>query len=224
MDLDYLTPARQIAHRTHLPPFVFQRHSLGNYHYTDNTTPSSSRHFAVGTAHPITLTLCPHVELSMAKLVGGYLLPMDDAKNLARSLGIDVDNDPDHMEWPFNNWLADNRPEMKFKAAVISWPRSPHEIQEDAVIFASNWKWKEGRNDSLVEREEDLGIKACLAKMGARMQSLKWVFVEDNCSITLGGLKAMKSDMKFRKVKSLDQLLEIDEAVRATRLSRRSGN
>jgi hypothetical protein len=179
-------------------------YSFGSYHYTDNTTFKFS--------------------IMMAKLVGGYLLPMDDAKNLARSLGIEVDNDPDHMEWPFNNWLADNRPEMNFKAAVISWPRSPHEIQEDAVIFASNWKWKEGRNDGLEEREEDLETKACLVKMGARMQRLKWVFVEDNCSITLGGLKAMKSDTKFRKVKSLDQLLEIDEAARATRSSRRSGN
>ena len=47
--------------------------------------------------------------------------------------------------------------------------------------------------------------------------------MEDNCSITLGGLKAMKSDTKFRKAKSLDQLLEIDEAARATRSFRRSG-
>ena len=85
-------------------------------------------------------------------------------------------------------------------------------------------KWKEGRNDSLEECEGDLETKVCLIKMGVWMQRLKWEFVQDSCSITLGGLKVMKSDTKFCKVKSLTQLLEINEAARATRTSRCSRN
>jgi hypothetical protein len=63
---------------------------------------------------------------------------MADAINLAICFGVDLDlDDPRavHLEWPLNDWLADNQPEMNFKAAVLSWPRSTREPQQDTIIF-----------------------------------------------------------------------------------------
>jgi hypothetical protein len=168
----------------------------------------------VCTVLPVTLIcrLYDSVYYSMATiLVGGYLLPMADAHKFAKEvLEIpDPTTHPRRLEWSINNWIAEHPelPNQEFKSAVLSWPRDNPNTTESAVLFVSKKKVQDGSKDRVEEGEEDRKIKVWLVKMGVGEGKLEWESVVDNCSITLLGLKARKSDTKFGGQVSADEMM-----------------
>src|SRR5262245_32958689 len=100
--------------------------------------------------------------------VGGYWMNFATARQLASTLGIDLGDDTKQnnlrMEFPINNWLADNG-KLNCKAGVLQWPQDGGEW---GLIFLSQFRYADWTKPcNLVEDEKDIEVKKWLEGLGA---------------------------------------------------------
>ncbi|KIM83736.1 hypothetical protein PILCRDRAFT_819383 [Piloderma croceum F 1598] len=133
----------------------------------------------------------------MVNIIGGYFLPMNTAHELAQCLRIQG-LDEHQIERSFNNWLSEHGHDHK--AAVIQWPRYPDPWGPLGIMFVSSCVRDVERpaagGGKLDEMEGDLEVKRWLQESGVK--ELQWVSFKDNLSISMGGIKPRKSDIKSR--------------------------
>ncbi|KAG1863484.1 hypothetical protein C8R48DRAFT_204798 [Suillus tomentosus] len=131
--------------------------------------------------------------------LGGYFMDHSTARKVAEQLAIDIrqgqgfaDWDDQHMEWPFNDWLANNG-RLNVKAAGIISPET--DIQ--GMMFVSTFLHIEDTDPGpLTETENDLAIRQWLEELGV-LDGIQWISMPDTQRIALGGTQPRYRGMRF---------------------------
>lgn len=121
------------------------------------------------------------------------------ARKVAEQLAIDIrqgqgfaDWDDQHMEWPFNDWLATNG-RLNVKVAGILSP----ETDIEGVIFISTFLHIENTDPGpLTETENDLAVRQWLEELGV-LDGIQWISMLDTKRITLGGTQPRYHGITF---------------------------
>ncbi|KAG1895436.1 uncharacterized protein F5891DRAFT_1194154 [Suillus fuscotomentosus] len=120
--------------------------------------------------------------------LGGYFMDYSTARKVAEQLAIDIrqgqgfaDWDDQHMEWPFNDWLANNG-RLNVKVAGIISP----ETDIEGILFVSTFLHIEDTDPGpLTETVNDLAVRQWLEELGV-LDGIQWISMPDTQRIALG--------------------------------------
>jgi hypothetical protein len=130
--------------------------------------------------------------------LGGYFMDYSTARKVAEQLAIDItqgqgfaDWDDQHMEWPFNDWLATHG-RLNVKVAGIISP----DTDTVGMMFISTFLHIQNNDPGpLTETENDLTVRQWLEELG--VDGMQWISMLDTQKIALGGIQPRYRGMKF---------------------------